>query len=260
VYFAALVTVAAVLVATVAAPVALGPSSLAQAAAQHPAPAGALRVDLFGDSTGLVFGLSGAKHSRELDLTVGGDARLGCGVVADDRFSDGRVVPRPKECDGWPARWRARLRRDPHAVLALMTGAWDILDQRTPTGVVRFGTPAWTNLVTDSVRAALQLLTSTGRTVHVFEVPCYGVGDSNYPLPERSDPKRVAALNVIFERIAKELPHVEMVRWRALVCPNGRRAETLDGVRLWLPDDVHLSAAGGVLVWKWWVPQIRAAR
>ncbi len=259
-YFAALVVVAAVLVATVAAPVALGPSSLAQASTQNSAPPGALRVDLFGDSTGLVFGLSGATHSRELDLTVGGDARLGCGVVQDDHFSDGRVVPRPKECDGWQARWRARLRRDPHAVLAVMTGAWDILDQRTPAGIVRFGTQAWTDLVTGSLRDALQLLTSTGRTVHLFEVPCYGAGDSNDPLPERSDPQRIAALNAIFEHAAQAIPHVEMVDWRSLVCPGGHRAETLDGVRLWQPDNVHLSAAGGVLVWKWWLPQIRPAR
>jgi len=141
-----------------------------------------------------------------------------------------------------------------------MTGAWDILDQRTPAGIVRFGTQAWTDLVTGSLRDALQLLTSTGRTVHLFEVPCYGAGDSNDPLPERSDPQRIAALNAIFEHAAQAIPHVEMVDWRSLVCPGGHRAETLDGVRLWQPDNVHLSAAGGVLVWKWWLPQIRPAR
>ena len=59
---------------------------------------------------------------------------------------------------------------------------------------------------------------------------------------------------------AAEMPHVEMVRWRTLVCPNGRRVETLDGVRLWNSDDVHLTEAGSVLVWKWWLPQLRAAR
>jgi hypothetical protein len=260
VYFGALVAVAAVLVATVAAPVALGPSSLAQASPQGSAPPGALRVDLFGDSTGLVFGLSGAKHSRALDLTVGGDARLGCGVVQDDHFSDGRLVPRPHECDGWQARWQARLKRDPHAVLAVMTGAWDILDQRTPVGLVRFGTTAWTNLVTDSLRAALTLLTATGRTVYLFEVPCYGAGDSNDPLPERSDPKRVDALNGIFREVAGEVPHVDIVHWRALVCPGGHRAQSIDGVDMWQPDNVHLSPAGGVLVWKWWLPQIRPPR
>jgi peptidoglycan/LPS O-acetylase OafA/YrhL len=274
-YFAAIAVVAAVLVTTVAAPVALPPSDLGSAAAavqkhtRPTAPTGSsgpavapptLRVDVFGDSTGLVFGISGAEHAQELHITVGGDARLGCGIVQTDHFSDGRVVDNPKECEGWQARWRAKLRREPHAVVSLMTGAWDILDHDTAAGIVRFGTPEWTNLVTASLRGALQVLTEGGRTVYVFQVPCYGAGDSNFPLPERSDPNRIAALNDIFGRVAREMANVEIVRWRTFVCPNGHRLESLHGVRLWQPDDVHLTDAGGVLVWKWWLPQLRASR
>ena len=95
-YFVSLVVVAAVLVATVAAPVALGPSSLAQAAAHQSAPAGALRVDLFGDSTGLVFGLSGATHSRELDITVGGDARWVAASCRTTTSATGASCPGPR--------------------------------------------------------------------------------------------------------------------------------------------------------------------
>jgi hypothetical protein len=141
-----------------------------------------------------------------------------------------------------------------------MTGAWDILDHDTAAGVVRFATPEWTNLVTVSLRSALQVLTEGGRTVYVFQVPCYGAGDSNFPLPERSDPNRIAALNDIFGRVAGEMANVEIVRWRTFVCPNGHRLESLHGVRLWQTDDVHLTEAGGVLVWKWWLPQLRASR
>jgi peptidoglycan/LPS O-acetylase OafA/YrhL len=274
-YFAAIAVAAAVLVTTVAAPVALPPSDLGSAAAavqQHnraTPPTGStgptvapppLRVLVFGDSTGLVFGLSGAEHAQELHITVGGDARLGCGVVQVDHFSDGRVVDNPKECAGWQARWTEKLRREPHAVVSLMTGAWDILDHETTAGVVRFGTAQWTNLVTLSLRGALQVLTEGGRTVHLFQVPCYGAGDSNFPLPERSDPNRIAALNQIFERLAHEMPNVEIVRWRAFVCPKDHRLDSLHGVRLWQPDDVHLTEAGGVLVWKWWLPKLRASR
>jgi len=271
-YFAAVTAVAVVLVTTVVAPAALPPSDLGHAVAaiqQHASttkptgtgvttPAAApLRVDIFGDSTGLVFGIAGAKHAQELHISVGGDARLGCGVVPVNHFSDGRVLDNPKECTGWQARWRAVLRHDPHAVVALITGAWDILDQETDAGLVRFGTPAWTNLVTTSVRAALQVLSEGGRRVMLFEVPCYGAGDANYPLPERSDPKRIAALNDIFEKAARSTPGVEIVHWRDLVCPGSHRIESLGGVRLWQPDDVHLTERGGVLVWKWWLPQLR---
>src|SRR5207237_3120371 len=130
-------------------------------------------VDIFGDSTGLVFGISGAENAQELNITVGGAASLGCSVVHVDHMSDGREITDPKECGEWQPRWRAILRREPHAVIALMTGAWDVLDHRTDAGVVSFGTPEWTNLVSLSMRGALQVLTTGGRDVHVFEVPCY---------------------------------------------------------------------------------------
>jgi peptidoglycan/LPS O-acetylase OafA/YrhL len=267
-YFGGITAVAVLLVTTVADPVALPPGDLAHAAAaaQRHAPSTVprpdslppRRVDIFGDSTALVFGISGANHAQELNITVGGDARLGCGIVPDDHESQGRVVANLEECDGWQARWRATLRLDPHAVVALMTGAWDILDQRTNAGVVKFGTQQWTDLVTLSLRGALQVLTADGRRVQLFEVPCYGVADANFPLPERADPKRIAALNRIFGAVAQEMPRVELVPWRTLVCPGGHRVETLHGVRLWKSDHVHLTEQGGVLVWKWWLSRLRA--
>ncbi len=251
--------VAGVLVATVAAPKALPPSDLAQLGQingnDDP---NALRVDTFGDSTALVFGIAGAAHAQELDITVGGDAQLGCGVVQADHVSGSRVVGSPAVCADWKARWEKVLHDDPRARIALMTGAWEILDQKTSAGVVRFGTAAWTDLVTTSLRRALAVLTSDGRIAYLFEVPCYGAGDVNDAFPERSDLRRIAALNEIYEKVAHSMPRVSIVHWRTFVCPNGRRAETIDGVHMWQVDDQHLTEAGGVLVWKWWLPQIRA--
>ncbi|HEY5172721.1 MAG TPA: SGNH hydrolase domain-containing protein, partial [Acidimicrobiia bacterium] len=259
-YFTALTLVAAVLVTTVAAPEPLPPSSLSQL--KDPgtkiAPT-TLRVDVFGDSTGLVFGLGGAAKARELDLSVGGDAEIGCSIVQTDHVTDGRVIKDPAYCAGWQTRWQASMRKDPAARLALMTGAWEVLDQKVGTGVVRFGTTAWTDLVTSTLRLALGVLTADGRTVYLFDVPCYGAGDVNDPIPERSDPRRIAAVNEIFANVARSTPKVRIVDWRTLVCPDGHRAENVDGVHLWLPDDQHLSYPGAVVVWKWWLPQLRAA-
>ena len=64
-----------------------------------------------------------------------------------------------------------------------MTGAWEILDQQTATGRVKFGTTAWTDLITSSLRSALEVIHADGRTAYVFEVPCYGAGDSNETFP-----------------------------------------------------------------------------
>jgi hypothetical protein len=258
---------------TVAAPQPLPPTSLAQLqpgpsptvpppAKGQPRPVQpqVLRVDVFGDSTGLVFGLGGAYNAEKLGITVGGDASLGCSLVQTDHVSGERVLKRPDYCNGWQDRWQASMRKDPNARLAVMAGAWETLDQKAADGsTVRFGTQAWTDLITSSVRLALGLLGSDGRTVYVFEVPCYGGGDANDPIPERHDPARIAAVNDIFNGLAHSMPNVKIVPWRDLVCPNGKRAESINGVHMWLSDDQHLSRGGAVVVWTWWLPQLRAS-
>jgi len=259
-YFAVLTVVAAVLVTTVAAPAPLPPSSLSELKRPSgPVKPETLRVDIFGDSTGLVFGLGGAYQARKLGITVGGAAELGCAVVQADHVSGSRVIPNPPDCANWVAHWQTSMRDDPDARLALMAGAWETLDQKTPAGVVRFGTAAWTDLITSSLRLALGVLTGDGRTAYLFEVPCYGAGNANDPLPERHDPRRIAAVNDIYASVARTMPRVKIVHWRALVCPGGHRVESVGGVHLWLPDDQHLSAGGAFIVWKWLLPQLRAA-
>ncbi len=104
------------------------------------------------------------------------------------------------------------------------------------------------------------MLTADGRSVSLFEVPCYGVGDATDAFPARSDPRRIAALNQIYVDVARSMPRVQIVHWRTLVCPGGHRTERVGGVRLWKIDDQHLSDDGSVTIWKWWLPQLRAAR
>jgi len=253
-YFAALVTVTSVLVATVAAPPPLPTLSVLHQTGTDP---NAFHVDTFGDSTALVFGYNGALHGKELGIAVGGDADLGCAIVHAEHFNGSFMFHDPAKCDGWQERWPRKLDADPRGTVVLMAGAWDVLDHRVDGARVRFGTPAWTQLVSSSYRNALRVLTAGGRTVHVFEVPCFGTGDPAAPLADRSDPHRIGAVNAIYERLAGEMPRVKIVRWRELVCPGGRRAEVIDGVRLWDPDEVHLTEAGAVLVWKWFLPQVR---
>jgi peptidoglycan/LPS O-acetylase OafA/YrhL len=269
-YYAVMVGVALALVVSVDAPQPLPPTSLSQLGPEPTVPPRTkakpgivqpqtLRIDLFGDSQGLVFGLGGDYHASELGITVGGDASLGCSLVQTGHVSDGRFLSNPAHCEGWQERWRTIMRREPTARLAVMAGAWETLDQQTANGVARFGTQAWTDLITASVRDALQVLSSDGRTVYLFQVPCFGAGDSNDPLPERHDPARIAAVNDIFTNVAQSMPKVKIVPWRELVCPDGKRVESIDGVHLWQPDDQHLTYPGAVVVWKWWLPQLRAA-
>jgi peptidoglycan/LPS O-acetylase OafA/YrhL len=215
-----------------------------------------LRVDVFGDSTGLVFGVAGAANSEKLHVNVGGDARNGCGLVHTDHFAPGQVISSSKKCSRYQQRWARIIRDGRNAINVLMTGAWDLLDQRVNGHTIRFGTQAWTDLVTGSVRDAVATLTATGKPVFVFEVPCYGDGDPSRPKLDRADPNRIDAMNRIYAQLAAENPRIRIIHWRSLVCPNGHRIEKLHGKQLWEHDDVHLTSEGAIEVWNWLLPQL----
>ena len=246
------------LVTTVAAPPQLR-SRASPAANAAPRIRGPKPIDMFGDSTGFVLGYQGALNGKTLGIDVRGDPRLGCGLVVDDRVSQGVVIQAPSDCGGWQERWKRSLQNHPDFVM-FVNGAWDVLDQQTDRGIVKFGTPAWTQLITTSPRDALTMLTSAGRPVYVFEVPCYGEGDPNDADSRTSRHRSDRHVNAIYAQMEKEMPLVHVVHWRSLVCPGGKRLEELHGVRLWEPDEVHLSPQGAVEIWKWWLPQVEGGR
>ena len=64
-------------------------------------------------------------------------------------------------------------------------------------------------------------------------------------------------MNLIYEQMAQQNPHVKIVHWRSIVCPGGKRVEKYLGQQLWQVDDVHLTEGGGRAIWRWWLPQIR---
>jgi peptidoglycan/LPS O-acetylase OafA/YrhL len=255
-FYAALVITTSVLVFSVAKPKPL-PRQDFSAFAIDPS---LRRVDTFGDSTALVFGYNGALHARELGISVGGDADLGCGIVQAEHFNGDVVFANPARCNNWAERWRLKLADDPKAEVILMAGAWDLLDHRVAGARVRFGTPQWNELVTSAYHDALRVLSEGGHPVYVFEVPCYGPGDPVAPIPDRGSAERIAAVNAILARLSREVANVKVVHWRELVCPGGRRVENIDGVQLWEPDNVHLTEGGAVVVWRWWLARVPAPR
>ncbi|HET9728178.1 MAG TPA: acyltransferase family protein [Acidimicrobiia bacterium] len=246
-WYAACAVAVIVLVVTVAAPVSFTLSP--------PRFAGARRVDVFGDSTAFVFAYDGNVHAHELNVSVGGNAKLGCGTTDADAVTGGQIVPTPPDCKHWQDRWRSWMRADPDATLALMTGAWEVLDQHTAAGDARFGSAEWSRVVTSGLRDALDVLRADGRTVYVFDVPCYGHA-ADGTNRERSDPARIAGVNAILARLARQLPRVRLVHWRTLVCPNGHHIDQLNGHQIWQADEAHLADAGSVAVWKWWLARL----
>jgi lysophospholipase L1-like esterase len=259
VVYAGALTATVILVAIFAITATLPPTTLAAAlkSTGHPAAAGAIPIDVFGDSTAVEFAYGAAKEARSLlPIVLGGSAGLGCSLVDGNQVSDGREVDQPAECAGWQARWREQLKPTPVASV-LMTGAWEVLDHKANGKTVSFGTPQWTALVRHAVDDAISTLRSGGAPVFVFDAPCYPNRDTVISLPERADPKRVKAFNDILTEATAGHPNVHLLKFHELVCPGGKYLESVHGNDLWQGDGVHLSDAGAVYVWRWLLPQIR---
>jgi hypothetical protein len=160
-------------------------------------------------------------------------------------------------CTGWQARWRDKVTSPPPDASVLMIGAWELLDHTVDGRTISFGTPAWTALVRHAVDDAITALRSARSPIFVFDVPCYPNRDAALPLPERSDPTRIKALNEILQRATDGVPGVHFVKFAALVCPNGHHLESVHGDDIWQGDGVHLNEPGAVFVWRWLLPQIK---
>jgi peptidoglycan/LPS O-acetylase OafA/YrhL len=259
VIYAGTLSVAVILVAMFVITAPLPPTNLADAlkSSGHPAAAGAMQVDVFGDSTAFEFAVNGTHDYPSLPgLQIGGAAGLGCSIVDGNYVSDGRVIDQPAECAGWRPEWRNALTVPPTATV-LMTGAWEVLDHTANGNTVSFGTPEWTAQVRHAVDDALRTLRSAKAPVFVFDAPCYPQRATDLVLPERSDPKRITAYNEILAQATAGLPDLHLVKFHSLVCPGGQHLESVHGEDIWQGDGVHLNDAGALFVWRWLLPQIK---
>jgi hypothetical protein len=217
-----------------------------------------LRVNLFGDSTAFILEYNlGTQLADVPEVAPAAAAALGCSIVPGNYYA-GRVrtVP-PSWCTSWKDQWRQLLSQRPADAEVLMSGAWDLQDHQTNSGIVRFGTGAWHDLVKTSVEQAVDLLRSAGQPVFIMEAPCYTRGDWHVVAQTPVDPARVTALNAIFREVSAERPGVQVLPFDQYVCPNGTLLGTLDGTHMWEVDGVHLSEQGVVPVWHWLASQVR---
>ena len=262
--YAAALSTAIIVLATFTMSTSLPPTSLAAAlhtikrpAAAPVASARVVHVSVFGDSTAFQFAVNGLNRAQDLPgLSIDGSAALGCSIVDGNHVSDGRIVEQNPDCAGWQQRWHDKLASSPPDAAVLMIGAWEVLDHTVDGHTVTFGTPEWTALVQGAVDDAITTLRAAGKPVFVFDVPCYPNRDAAVPLPERSDPTRIKALNTILHHATDGVAGVHLVNYSALVCPNGQHLDTVDGTDIWDGDGVHLNEPGAVFVWRWLLPQI----
>lgn len=170
-------------------------------------------------------------------------AQSGCsvydsGVGVSSNGSTRRFVT----CKGWDKAWAAAARKNRAQLAVVMIGAWDVMDVRTPDGVIRFGTKQFDSRFVDGLRQGVSALTGAGAKVVLLEIACMRpVEAKGVPLiPERGDDERVARLNRLMRDVAESDPeHVTFMPGPKEWCANPAISKSVgyrwDGVHLYKP-------------------------
>ncbi len=184
-------------------------------------PGRAPNVGTFGDSTGLVTGLSMAirDDTHAAVRTVRGSAALGCSIMSPATIhdGDGTTYRTPAHCDDWQARWRAEAANGQIDVAYLQFGPWEVyeMDPDGPVGRGVIGDPGIDALIEANLAANIEMLLEHTRVVAITTSPHVEVGRINGRSPDatapESEPERMDRLNEIIVDVASRYPRVAVI-------------------------------------------------
>ncbi|MBN2622347.1 MAG: acyltransferase family protein, partial [Acidimicrobiales bacterium] len=209
------------------------------------APGEAPTVGTFGDSTGLVTGLSMTQWDDDHDAvrTVRGSAALGCSIMSPATIrSDGREFRTPDHCADWQQRWRDQAAQGEIDIAYLQFGPWEVYEMR-PDALDAFGVigdPEIDALIESNLATNVEMLLEHTRVVAIATSPHVEVGRLNGRSPDaaapESDPARMERLNEIIVEVASRYPRVGVVDLAGWVAskPDDRNRR---------PDGVHFNEA-----------------
>ena len=174
---------------------------------------------------------------------VNGAAR-GCSV-----FSDGyAVTPTGRNsfarCKNWERIWTAPVKRYRAKMALMVTGAWDVLDQRVGSKTLVFGTPEHDARLLAGYQRAVDALAEAGARTAVMEVMCMRPRKF---WPERGEDWRVAHLNQVLRTLVERNPK----RTVLIAAPPVFCADPDAPTRLrYRSDGVHFWRAGATIVYQ----------
>jgi lysophospholipase L1-like esterase len=212
-------------------------------------PAAPLKVLMVGDSQAATLaqgihadpGVYGV--SAQPGLAVWNRAILGCPIISAPTFViDGNHAD--NKCGGvgfWQRQWAQDVATfRPDAVVA-MAGAWDVFDVALPTGgTIRPGDPAWSALYEKDVSELFDTLSANGAAVVGIKPPCWGnsqVIGTDAQRFERTDPVRVAAIDAVWEQVARA-HGAKLLDLNDVLCPGGKSDPSVR------PDGAHFDGNG----------------
>ncbi|WP_035857887.1 acyltransferase family protein [Cryptosporangium arvum] len=240
--------------------------ALAEVAADQTRSGGAgTKVLLVGDSNALsLFAAVRDDPGPELSLSIA--TRFGCGVAPYTASVEGKPLsPEQPLCTDWAAAREMEIEAAQPSVGVLFAGSWEQYDRWIGGRTVPYTSTEWQKATTaDYTQVLREILEFAPRAVvvlnHCHQVPDTGLpaatmfAAGRYP-PVLNDAKRVAATNAAVRAAATSLgKQVSIVDPNPFLCARGYTNE-LNGVTL-RTDGLHLTTAGGKLVWNWLRPQL----
>lgn len=186
-------------------------------------------------------------------------ATLGCGVIRGDTVSAGRTWKQQDVCRRWPRQWAAGVAKWDVDLAVVQIGAWEVLDASVDGKTLKVGTPEHSTYLAGELQEAIDVLSAGGALVAFLKVPCFGPSSSGSRFgSERTDTARVAAVNEVLATVVEANPgRAEVIDLAEWLCPGGRYAEKIDGLRVRY-DGVHFDAAGAAAFWARLAPKIES--
>jgi hypothetical protein len=218
------------------------------------------RVMLVGDS--LAGSLSpGLQRLATADRFVFFDATVpGCGLTSDtgERWVGEWALPDDRCLPPWRTRWADHVSTFDPDVVILPLSAHDAVDRRIGGQEIAFDSDAGAALERRDLRDAVRILSARGARVIVLTMPYF-----RQPWRLPMDPNRSSFNNAWVDRmngtaheaVAPLGPRAAILDLNALLDPEGRWTDTVDGVNVRAPDTIHLSDPGADLVARWLMPQ-----
>jgi hypothetical protein len=221
-------------------------------------------------------GLGEKQVERKYNYVLTDDGILGCGVAVGPavEYMGVRAIPAaicrgtapapgtPLDQRSVPDAWRHDIAVSHPNVVALLAGRWEVVDRQYQGKFTNILLPAFAAYVKRQLEKASELVTATGARMVFLTAPCTDEGEQpdGSPWPEEN-PARLAEYNTLVREVAREFPTTDSVAdLNAAACPGGHYSPTKDGVTIRTVDDgIHFTAAGGVLLAPYVMPEIVAA-
>ncbi|MBI2703821.1 MAG: hypothetical protein HYX32_00810 [Actinobacteria bacterium] len=222
----------------------------------------ALKVLVAGDSQAYSLALSGmfGQGALKVGIVPRAAALLGCGVAqGDGRYVDGTPFTPNVECQTWPELWKANYEEVNPDISIIQIGAWEVYDRIVDGRDLRVGTPEWQQYTLGQLQQGIDILAAAARPVVLLLMPCYdGPVDLGGPPVAGSDLGRVGWVNEMLKQAGARNPTTTtVVDLGALLCPDGKRIVTMEGVQVTDAEQVHFGNDGARIVWAWLEPRLR---